>query len=109
MIGLRTDIRRTMLFLYPICQYLRLLFALRAHTNSGPGCLVIVQLVGTSELTDAGTLCLFLFFFFFPSFFSSPRGRGPFFQYSGEAIQGQRKSKAAGFPEFPHCSKCFLG
>ena len=44
------------------------------------------------------TLGLFLFFSF-PFF--TPRGRGPFFQYGREAIQGQRKSKAAGLSRIP--------
>lgn len=107
MIGLRTDIRRTMLFLYPICQYLRLLFALRAHTNSGPGCLVIVQLVGTSELTDAGTLCLFLFFFFF-LLFSLPLVDGDlFFSTAEKRFRGNAKVKPQAFQNSPTALSAF--
>ncbi|KAE8139493.1 hypothetical protein BDV38DRAFT_241606 [Aspergillus pseudotamarii] len=100
MIGLRTDIRRTMLFLYPICQYPRTTFAsLCEHTRIQVqvACVVTVQLVGTPELTDVGALilCLFLFFSFFPSW------TGTFFSLRRRSDSGATQKQSCRLSRIP--------
>ncbi|KAE8374429.1 hypothetical protein BDV26DRAFT_270045 [Aspergillus bertholletiae] len=107
MIDLRTDVRRTVLFLYPVCQYLRggrFCFALRAHTRAhtnsclGGNCLARQNGRAHRCWSSSSVFISFLFFFFFP--FPSWTGTS-FFSTAEKRFRGNTKTKPQAFQNPP--------